>query len=664
MRQSLFISIKNSFFIISSYSFSIIRPKGTYAVQSERRILMSQDVTKVFKVNGMSCSSCELKIEKVLGKNAGVKAVKASLAKSEVRVEYDPSQILPEELAAAINRLGYEVAENNSPSGRRRAKEFNQLLGIGIILFALYWIIQSTVGFNFIPQVDKTVGYGMLFVIGLLTSLHCIAMCGGINLSQCVVREDGVAVSDPARMSQWAKLKPSFLYNSGRVISYTILGGIVGAIGSVVSFTGMAKGIVAILGGVLMVIIGINMLDVFPWLKRVKISTPKFLGQKIANGGSGRGPFLIGLFNGLMPCGPLQTMQLYALGTGSFWAGAAAMFLFSLGTVPLMFGFGVVSSFLSGKFTRRMLKISAILVIVLGLTMVNRGLSLSGISIAAPVTDSRAGASGNIAQIQGSVQTVTTAFAGGQYQPFIVQRGIPVKWTIRVKAEDLNGCNNPVTIPKYNIQKRLVPGDNVIEFTPAEAGQITYTCWMGMISSTIRVVPDLTQIAPQDTIPDSESSNPDSGAGSGPVGGGCCAAGAKATKFQGGRVPTDSIQIAQVVNGIQQVVIKVNDEGYSPAVAVVQKGSKARIKFIPEKLNSCNYAIVFPEYRGQLDLGQGQTETPPLEITQDFTFQCGMGMLHGYIKVVDDINKVDLDSIRREIDAYRPAGGGGGCCGN
>ncbi len=75
------------------------------------------------------------------------------------------------------------------------------------------------------------------------------------------------------------------------------------------------------------------------------------------------------------------------------------------------------------------------------------------------------------------------------------------------------------------------------------------------------------------------------------------------------------------------------------------------------------YIVVFPEFEGQLNLSRGETETPPIEVEQDFTFQCWMGMLHGYVKVIDDLNKVDTDSIKKEIGAYRPAGGGGGCCG-
>jgi plastocyanin domain-containing protein len=95
---------------------------------------------------------------------------------------------------------------------------------------------------------------------------------------------------------------------------------------------------------------------------------------------------------------------------------------------------------------------------------------------------------------------------------------------------------------------------------------------------------------------------------------------------------------------------------------------KAQIRFVPERLTSCNYLVNFPEYRGGLDLSQGRLETPYLEVTDDFTFECGMGMLHGYVKVVDDISRVDLKEVRRQVAAFKPTatgdgGAAGGCCG-
>jgi sulfite exporter TauE/SafE len=95
--------------------------------------------------------------------------------------------------------------------------------------------------------------------------------------------------------------------------------------GSVIGFSGAAKGTVAIAAGVFMVIMGLNMLNIFPWLRKLTPRVPRVFGNKIHNNNGKYGPFYIGLFNGLMPCGPLQTMQIYALGTGSPVAGALSM---------------------------------------------------------------------------------------------------------------------------------------------------------------------------------------------------------------------------------------------------------------------------------------------------------------------------------------------------
>lgn len=618
-------------------------------------------IRKVLQIEGMTCTSCEMRIENKLKKLEGIVEVKAIYSSSNVYVTYDADRIKLHAITEEIEKLDYKVKnkpgnqaaaakeDNRKSSGDKMS--INQLLGVGIIIFAIYLIIKNTIGFNFIPQVNQNMGYGILFVVGLITSLHCIAMCGGINLSQCVSYKH--AEGDKSKA---AKLKPSLMYNSGRVVSYTVIGGIVGTLGSAVSFSGTAKGIVAIISGVFMVIMGLNMLNIFPWLRKLNPRMPKIFGQRVHNNNGKHGPFYVGLLNGLMPCGPLQAMQIYALGTGSFFAGALSMFMFSLGTVPLMFGFGAISSLLSGKFTHRMMKVSAVLVMILGVIMMNRGLSLSGINLAfaLPVGSN----SGSVAKIEGNVQVVTTNLDSGRYAPIVVQKGIPVKWNMKADAQNINGCNETLTIPKYDIQVKLVPGDNIIEFTPDEDGNIPYTCWMGMISSNIKVVSDITGVSSSDV---EQASSSDS---SGALGGGCC--GPAPAGYENGKIPTDNIQVAQVKDGQQEVTITVNNQGYSPAVVVLQKGVKAKIKFNPEQINSCTSTIVFPEYQGQLDLSS-QKETPWLTPEQDFTFQCGMNMLHGYVKVVDDINKVDLDAIKKDIQDYTPpagsGSGGGGCCG-
>ena len=94
-------------------------------------------------------------------------------------------------------------------------------------------------------------------------------------------------------------------------------------------------------------------------------------------------------------------------------------------------------------------------------------------------------------KISNGVQTVTTKLSSGEYKPIVVEKGIPVKWIIKAEAKDINGCNNKIIIQEFNIEKKLVVGDNIIEFTPLESGSFTFSCWMGMIRSNIRVVDDI-----------------------------------------------------------------------------------------------------------------------------------------------------------------------------
>jgi hypothetical protein len=184
-------------------------------------------------------------------------------------------------------------------------------------------------------------------------------------------------------------------------------------------------------------------------------------------------------------------MQLYALSTGSIGRGALSMLIFSLGTVPLMFGLGALSSILSRKFTRRVMTAGAVLVVVLGLVMFTQGWSLSGLSAVSPPGQASVGASGDAASgvtVENGVQLVSSTLKSGRYPAITVQAGIPVKWTISAPSGSVNGCNNRLIIPEYGLECPLQTGDNVIEFTPTQAGKFSYSCWMGMIRSSITVV--------------------------------------------------------------------------------------------------------------------------------------------------------------------------------
>ena len=428
-----------------------------------------QTITETINVKGMFCTNCEKRVQKALLSLPGVESAAASFSEEKVIVTYDEGSVPLSRLKQEIENLGYETVSDGS--------RYIQTASVLIILLALY-VIADHLGwtriFNIFPSIETSLDLGMLFVIGLLTSVHCIAMCGGINLTQSTMGvKNGGSV-----------LRYNLAYNAGRVISYTIIGGIVGGIGSIISFNGALRGFITVAVGVLMILMALSMLGVFRPLRKLPLHLPSGLYTKLAAGSSGRSSFVIGLLNGLMPCGPLQSMQIYALSTGSILRGALSMLLFSLGTVPLMLGLGLFSGRLNRKNAGYMLTVSALLIFVMGIHMTGNGLTLSGFSVSSPSGKDAA----VMADYRGDMQYITTKVDYGSYESLVVRRGIPVEWTIVVPEGKLNGCTGEIVVPAYDLSVKLHEGENIVSFTPAEAGTVPYSCWMGMIKSSIKVV--------------------------------------------------------------------------------------------------------------------------------------------------------------------------------
>lgn len=463
--------------------------------------MSSNFVTITLYVNNMTCPNCENSIESVLSNMTGVNRVKASYIGGTVCVTYDEALVELEKIEKVIKKQGYNVQRQQV---RKKDKEerkadrvgLSNIAGMAIIIIFLYIILKRfglTHIFYSFPVAKEGMGYGLLFLIGLLTSIHCVAMCGGIALSQCVPKDSEEGMGS----KKMATIRPSLLYNLGRVISYTVIGGMIGALGAVISFSGTMKGLVQIIAGIFMVIMGVNMLNIFPWLRKFNLRMPKTFAKRIYAKKNNNSPIYIGLLNGFMPCGPLQAMQLYALSAGSPVKGALSMFFFSAGTIPLMFAFGALSSYLSKKYTHKMMTASGVLVVFLGAFMLTSGASLSGINLSQFTSKpyNIADSSGvGIAVVKDGAQTVTSGMSYGQFESIVVQKGVPLKWIIQAENGDINGCNNSIVIPAYRIEKDLVEGNNVIEFTPNESGIIPFSCWMGMIRSQITVVDDINSI--------------------------------------------------------------------------------------------------------------------------------------------------------------------------
>lgn len=483
----------------------------------------------------MTCVNCQNKIEKKLRGMAGVAKAELSYSKGIADIAYDPELVSAEDIINAIESLDYTVLKGQGKP------DITRVVSLLVIIVALYIILQQFGILNvLVPDrlADTGMGYGMLFVVGLITSVHCIAMCGGINLTQCLPKQSARA-EESGKLSV---LRPSLLYNLGRVASYTVIGFVLGFVGMLIGGDGaglptFVQGVLKLIAGMFMVIMGINMLGIFPWLRKFNIRMPKFIADKIGERkGRSKQPLIVGLLNGLMPCGPLQSMQIVALASGNPFVGALSMLMFSLGTVPLMLGLGSVVSALGKKFTRTVVGIGSVLVVVLGLAMLSQGGSLSGLltsdrllvliialcvlgvvasipfrsslkrtislvaaaaivvtggliwnHMSSPGSLNAADSVADKSAVMDGVQVVNSTLAPGTYPDITVQEGIPVRWVIDAPEGSINGCNYKMLLKEYGITHSFESGENIIEFTPTQSGVYDYTCWMGMIHGTIYV---------------------------------------------------------------------------------------------------------------------------------------------------------------------------------
>ena len=424
-----------------------------------------------WRISGMHCPHCETAILRAVRDMKGIKNPQADYRAGTLSALWDDTMLPETVLRDHIAEAGYTLA------GQRKAmpvwKRLLPLLAILAVLTALYALVSLSPLRGFLsrfPIAKAGMGLGALFVVGLLTSLHCVAMCGGINLAQ------SAASAQAGRRVSASNIQ----YNLGRLVSYTIVGGGVGAVGSVFKLSNAAQATIQLVAAIFMVLMALNLLDI-GGLRGVVPTLPAGLRTKLM-GKDSHSSLYIGLLNGLMPCGPLQAMQLCALSTGSVIMGALSMFCFCLGTVPLMLGFGLVSGKLNKRFARPMRVASGALVLLMGMAMLSNGLSLSGIQLSIP-----RGATSDVAVSAANIQTVESELDWRGYPDITVEAGVPVRWNIHAEAEKITGCNNEMVIPALHMRVPINTGDNIVEFTLDEPGVIPYTCWMGMLRGTITV---------------------------------------------------------------------------------------------------------------------------------------------------------------------------------
>lgn len=325
------------------------------------------------------------------------------------------------------------------------------------------------------------------FITGLTTGgVSCFAVQGGL-LTSALASEEEINVSKKLR----AKGLIAFLV--AKLIAYTLLGFLLGLIGSRLIISPRTQGWFQIIIGVYMLLTAANLVNLHPFFRYFVIRPPKFVFKLLRNQTKVKSfftPALLGILTVLIPCGVTQGMMLLAISAGNPVTSSLILFSFILGTIPVFFAIGIAANELFAH--KAFLYIAASIVAILGLISINSGQVLRGNvhtfqnywKVIFETSETSSGAP----IINGKQQVTIEVTSHGYKSNFnTIKAGVPVALTLN--TNNVLSCARAFTIPQFNVFKILpVTGTTVIEFTPVATGLLTYTCSMGMYSGSFNVI--------------------------------------------------------------------------------------------------------------------------------------------------------------------------------
>ena len=595
-------------------------------------------------VKGMHCPSCELLIGEKLKEIVHVKSADLNYKTGEVVVYYEnhaPSEHL---ITKAITAAGYEPGQPDKlPLMSREKKEYASLGVAFLFLMVLYLVFKSLglTNINLSPNLSSP-SWGLIALIGLVAGFStCMALVGGLSLGLSAKFSENNPTATPAE-----KFRPHIFFIIGRILIYTLLGGLLGALGTVLQFSSAMNGLLTILVGIVMLIMGLQLINIFPRLSKFKLTLPKGISRALGlkqkdKVYSHQRAMIMGGLTFFLPCGFTQAMQLYAISTGDFGYGALTMGLFALGTAPGLLSVGGVTSLVRGSFKEKFFKVAGLAVIFFALFNLNNGYTLAGFSL----NDLRGKNSSQTSVVSdpnvimdSGVQVVRMIENSDGYSPnkFSIKKGVPVRWEIDAKAP--YSCASSLVVSKLGIQKSLKAGQNVIEFTPDEVGRLPFSCSMGMYTGLFTVY-DENVSAPDNVITEKDAglaSAVKSPAGTCGAGGGGCGCGGgsqQPVNTNSNPITAATTQDASTKENIQVVKTTYTAAKYlDPSVFKVKTGIKVRLEIdVRDNGVGCGYALTIPGlYDSLKPLRAGvpiiMEFTPTVPGSYDIT--CGMNMIN------------------------------------
>jgi uncharacterized protein len=332
------------------------------------------------------------------------------------------------------------------------------------------------------------------FMIGLTTGgLGCLAVQSGLLASTLAFQmEQDVLARGPGSTQKFKPniAMPILLFLIAKLAAYSILGFVLGALGSLLQLTPTMSAILYLAIGIFMVGNGLRMLNVHPIFRYFVIEPPSFLTRfirrKSKNGASLVTPLFMGTLTIFLPCGVTQAMMATALGTGSALQGAALMAAFILGTCPIFFSVSYFATRLGSLIEKYFIRIVAVAMIVLALVSIDSGLNLLGSSF-------------SFSRVISSVKTTLIESVPGQqtgyeihvsengYSPEILHLPANKPVTIEWVTENTQACSRSVVMPGLDYAKILPTTGRVkMDIPPQPEGAVLrYTCSMGMYPSQL-----------------------------------------------------------------------------------------------------------------------------------------------------------------------------------
>ncbi|MBI5839578.1 MAG: sulfite exporter TauE/SafE family protein [Chloroflexi bacterium] len=346
------------------------------------------------------------------------------------------------------------------------------------------------------------------FVTGITTGgLSCLAVQGGLLASSLAhqieqdylehaahKRRHGQKLQPVVRTSS---AFPIFLFLIAKIVAYTLLGALLGWLGSYLSLSPMTRAMLMIAIGIFMLGNALRMFNVHPIFRYFSIEPPKFITRYIRRTAKGTDtftPLFLGALTVFIPCGVTQAMMAAALGTGSAVMGAALMLAFTLGTSPVFFIVAYLTTELGARLEKFFMRFVAVVVLILGLVTVNSGLNLVGSPLAfANLTRGLFPSESGSASVTGSPQPAVSEgglflqVKNGGYFPQTLKAPANTAVTLNLVTNQTYSCARDFVIPALNFYELLPDTGTVQVNIPAQkaGSRLFFTCSMGMYTGVI-----------------------------------------------------------------------------------------------------------------------------------------------------------------------------------